>query len=399
MVRTEGWRTQGAAIVAAMILLASPARAGCNLEDVGKALYGTANATLDCESVCDSEEACDAAIALDLALAAVALQGSDTGKGQDLVNQFCKEAQVKGQNIVATLNTIFDNKIANDVLGDLSTQLAAVGSAVKVVQCACETEQSTNSLGAGVGQCLQEALCDLGIDFGCACTRPPSQTANCASIDVKKCEEDHNYSGIWNPACIPSGSIANSNPNWQNPLPEMAPYAPSVAKVETPEGLLAIQLPPTAEGTGCNEAVQSCFCPAGMNATWHEVPNPNSGDHRYIFSCDCPYDPKDPDHQTHPGATMPNGISSCLCNNTNQPANFGLAPFGMCPPPACPAGQTRLGGTGDCVTPCSDPSQGMAFDGSCCNPAQMTSCGECCPPSTVPDPKSGTCVPRPQQPK
>jgi hypothetical protein len=135
-----------------------------------------------------------------------------------------------------------------------------------------------------------------------------------------------------------------------------------------------------------------------MNPVWHEVPNPGSGDHRYIFSCDCPYDPKDPDRQTHPGAVV-NGISTCLCNNTNQPANFGFAPLGMCPPPACPAGQTRLGLDGDCVTPCSDPSQGMAFDGSCCNPAQMSSCGQCCPPSTVPDPKSGTCVPRPQQPK
>jgi hypothetical protein len=131
MVRTEGWRTQGAAIVAAMVLLASPARAGCNLEDVGKALYGTANATLDCESVCDSEEACDAAIALDLALAAVALQGSDTGKGQDLVNQFCKEAQVKGQNIVATLNTIFDNKIANDVLGSVEIHLELMTAAAR----------------------------------------------------------------------------------------------------------------------------------------------------------------------------------------------------------------------------------------------------------------------------
>jgi hypothetical protein len=380
-----------------MILLASPARAGCSLDDVGKAFYGTLNATLDCKSVCESEEACDAAVALDLALAGVALEGSDTGQGQALVDKFCKEAQGTADQIVGTLNTVFGNAIAQEVLGDLSTQLSSVGSAAKVVKCSCETEQSTKSLGSGVGECMQEALCGLGIDFGCACTRPPAQTAQCPSIDVKKCTEDHNYSGIWNPACIPSGSIANCNPNWQQC--GYAGYGTSVAKAETPEGTLAIRMPPTAEGTGCNEGVESCFCPAGMNATWHEVPNPNSGDHRYIFSCDCPYDAKNPDHQTHPGPLMPSGISSCLCNNTNQPANFGLAPFGMCPPPACPAGQTRMGGVGDCVTPCSDPSQGMAFDGSCCNPAQMTSCGECCPPSTVPDPKSGTCVPRPQQPK
>jgi hypothetical protein len=129
-----------------------------------------------------------------------------------------------------------------------------------------------------------------------------------------------------------------------------------------------------------------------MEFSWNEVPNPGSGDHRYILSCDCP-------KGTHPGATMQDGISTCLCDDTNKPANFGLAPFGMCPPPDCPAGQTRLGTDGECVVPCSDPSMGMAFDGSCCNPGQMTSCGECCPPDTVPDPKKGTCVPRPKPPK
>ncbi len=379
---------------AAMILFASPARAGCDLGDIGKAFYGTLVATSDCKSVCESQESCAAAVALDIALAGAAIQGSDTGKGQALVNQFCKEAQGTADQIVGTLNTIFGNVIAEKVLGDLSAQLSSVGSAAKVVKCACETEQSTNSLGSGVGECIEDALCWAGIQ--CDCKRPPPQTATCASIDVKKCKEDHDYSGIWNPACIPNGSIANCNPNWQQC--GYAGYGPSVAKVESPEGTLAVQLPPTAEGTGC-DAVQSCFCPAGMNPTWHEVPNPGSGDHRYIFSCDCPYDPKDPDHQTHPGPLLPNGISQCLCNNTNQPANFGFAPFGMCPPPACPAGQTRLSLDGECVTPCADPSQGMAFDGSCCNPAQMTSCGQCCPPTTIPDPKTGSCVPRPKPPK
>ena len=131
-----------------------------------------------------------------------------------------------------------------------------------------------------------------------------------------------------------------------------------------------------------------------MKAEWLEVPNPGSLDRAYVFACDCP-------DGTHPGATTPKGISSCLCDNTNQPANFGFAPYGMCPPPACPAGQTRLGNdpNSPCVTPCSDPKQGMAFDGSCCDPAQMNACGQCCPPSAVPDPKSGTCVPRPQPPK
>jgi hypothetical protein len=41
----------------------------------------------------------------------------------------------------------------------------------------------------------------------------------------------------------------------------------------------------------------------------------------------------------------------------------------------------------------------MTFDGSCCDPAKMTSCGKCCPPGTTPDPTTGSCLPPPPQPK
>lgn len=381
------WRTRGAAIIAAMMLFASPARAGCSPEDLAKGFLGTVAATWDCKSVCKSEEACAAAVALDLILGAIAVQGSDTGKGQALVNQFCAEAKVKGEDLVATANTIFGNQISQKLLGDLSDQLAAIGSAVKVVECSCETEQSTSSMSVDLGKCFEDVMCGV-FKVGCNCTRPPPQTANCTSIDVKKCKEDHSYSGIWNPACIPVGSMVYGNPNWLNGTWDTSS---SVAKAESPEGTLAILMPPTHEGTGC-APVQSCFCPKPMVPVWHHVPNPD-GDNLYVFSCDCPYEADNPDHQTHPGPWLVKGISQCLCDNTGQPANFGFAPFGMCPPAACPAGQTRLP-NGECVTPCSDPTQGMAFDGSCCNPTQMTSCGQCCPPATIPDPKSGTCVPK-----
>jgi hypothetical protein len=160
----------------------------------------------------------------------------------------------------------------------------------------------------------------------------------------------------------------------------------------TAEGTLVEAMPPFAEGTGC-DGVYYCFCPAPMKAEWLEVPNPDSGDRRWVFACDCP-------DGTHPGAVMPNRISSCLCDNTNKPAQFGsIAPGGMCPPPAYPAGQTRFGGDGPCVTPCSDPKQGMAFDGNCCAPTQMSTYGKCCPLDTVPNPNTGSCEPRPNPPK
>jgi hypothetical protein len=381
-----GWLSRAAAVAAATILLTHPARAGCSLEDLGQAFYGTLKATWTCKSVCeDSQEACAAAAWLAAVLGMVALQGSDTGKGQALVNQFCQQAQGTAQEVVGIANTVFNNKISEELLGDMSSKLGALAAAAKVVQCACETEQYTNSFGDEVGECIQEGLCSIGIDWGCKCERPPTQTAQCPSIRpecIGKLFDD--------PACIPAGSIANCNATWQ--LCGYATYGWSVAKAESSDGTMGMRLPPTAEGTGCDGAI-ACFCPKPMEFHWYEIPNPGSGDHRFILACDCP-------KGTHPGATMPNGISTCLCDNTNKPANMtGFAPFGMCPPPECPAGQTRLGGVGDCVTPCSDPSQGMTFDGSCCNPVQMSTCGTCCPPDTVPDPKSGTCVPRPKPPK
>lgn len=381
-----GWRRYGAAVFAALLMLASPARAGCSLEDVGKSFYGTLKATYDCESLCsDSETNCDIAIALDLALAGVAIQSSDTGKGQDLVNQFCAQATGSGDVIADKLQALFGSSIPADIYKKLKNN----SSAQKIAKCSCETEQSTNSIGFDLGECVQDVLCGkLGI--GCNCTRPPPQMAYCGSVDVKHCQPMGHFDQMKDPACIPYSSIANCNPNWQKC--GYGDNIPTVAKADTPEGTLAILLPPTQEDTGC-DPVQSCFCPKPMVPAWHEVANPGTDVHRWLFACDCPYEADNPDHQTHPGPILPSGLSQCLCDNTNQPANLGFAPFGMCPPPACPAGQTRMGQNGECVTPCADPTQGMAFDGSCCNPAQMTTCGQCCPPGTIPDANSGSCVP------
>ena len=71
---------------------------------------------------------CAAAMALAAALSMAALQGSDTGKGQVLVDQFCSQAQGSTQQVVQTLNSVFGNFIAESVLGDLSSKLSAATS-------------------------------------------------------------------------------------------------------------------------------------------------------------------------------------------------------------------------------------------------------------------------------
>ncbi len=385
----RAWWSRGVAIVAAMLLLMSPARAGCNPSDIFDAAKQTVSGLSNCADACSDGAGCAAAAAATGVLTEIA-----AAAGQGAVNSFCSKVQGNVTQILAQLQSAGGSKIAQSMLNELANVLSAVGSPAKVMQCACSTEQGAGSLGSDIGQCMEDVLCSLQEAIGlgaCDCTRPPPRFANCAAIDLKRCEGKDFLTRMHDPACVASGSIGHSIPSCQNTGGSMEAWQPTLKCTTTPEGTLIEQLPPSAEGTGC-EGVQYCFCPAPMQADWQRVPNPGSGDDRYVFACECPKD-------THPGAMMPSGVSSCLCDNTNQPAIFGFAPFGMCPPPACPTGQVRIGGVGDCVTPCADPSQGMAFDGSCCNPAQMTSCGQCCPPSTVPDPKSGTCVPRPQPPK
>lgn len=401
--RADGWWTQLAALIAALMLWAlasSPAKAGCSAEDLVNSWVDTAYAAYDCKSVYANAATRAAALALTAALTGVALQGSDTGKGQALVNQFCNEAQGNADQIVSKLNTIFGNAIAKEVLGDLSDQLAALGAAADVVKCSCKSEQSTVGLASGVGSCIEEGLCwlqeKLHMQSCDSCTRPPPTRAVCAATNIpvedgRTCESYTYLEWHSHPQCANiggPGSIVSPSKNGAF-KDTYGRYA--VIVVETADGTLVTTDP---GANACHSGTLYCVCPKPMVPHWQMIPNPGSGDSKYVFACDCP-------KGTHPGVTKPDGLSECLCDDTNQVANFGFAPFGMCPAPACPAGQSRLGGDKDspCVTPCADAKQGMGFDGSCCNPAQMTNCGECCSPDTVPNVKTGSCEPRPKPPK
>jgi hypothetical protein len=392
MARSRRRRTAGWAAAVAIFLSASPARAGCDPSDMFDAAKNTLGGLSACSSACSDEASCAVALWLTAVLSGMAAEGA-----QDKVNSFCSHAQGSASQIAGALKSAAGTSIGQDVLGEAASKLESVGSAAKVVDCACETEQGLGSLSSEIGGCVEDALCSLQEFFGgdaCTCTRPPPTVATCAAVN-KVCEQHiytewHNY-----PECQGIGglnSIFNTNPNGTNSGGYMQPWQTSLSVQSTPAGTLVEQLPPTAEGTGC-EGVRYCFCPAPMKPNWVHVPNPGSDRDFYVFACDCP-------EGTHPGAVMPNGISSCLCDNTNQPAMLnGLAVHGICPPPACPAGQVRMTDDSPCVTPCADPKQGMAFDGSCCDPKQMSSCGKCCPPDTLPNPQTGSCEPRPQPPK
>jgi hypothetical protein len=116
--------------------------------------------------------------------------------------------------------------------------------------------------------------------------------------------------------------------------------------------------------------------------------NLNNGYVMYV--CECPKGTK--------AAGMSGALAEvCLCPD-GEPA---VAPVksvsnpdaSICPPPLtgkqCPNGQTNF--FGKCITPCSNPNEGMTLNGACCDPNQVAACGQCCPPGTTPNPATGSC--------
>jgi hypothetical protein len=329
------------------------------------------------------------------------LAGVSADASQGSVNQFCTDVsniinQINNgsddaNTVVGALQQAAGSAIGQDLLNELSTAVSAVADPLGIAQCACGVEQGLGQLGSDFGACLQDFLCagDALLGSPCTCTAPPPIVADCSQANTN--------CGDWNDADPACEGGANNAPTLLagNNGSNIAGYTP-VTVSKSSAGTLVTGGGDGSDGNGHCAPVYYCFCPAPMVPTWtfdypYAVNNgfQAEGSQFYIFSCDCP-------SGTHadPSGTTVGGASVCLCDATNQQANFSPDNLlGMCPPPACPTGQVRLSGNGNCVTPCSNPSDGMTFDGACCNPAQLTSCGTCCPAGTTPDPANGTCIP------
>jgi len=369
--------TISAALFAAAAALTAPtsARAGCSPEDL---LNGLENAlgsltSSACAAACADGAGCAAAGAVTVALAGVSADSS-----QGTVDQFCSAVQNALNNVTTggdDANSVlnFLNQYAPGVSSAIQQQLAgalsAVASPLNVAECGCAIEQGVGQLTSAIGSCIQEALCSLDALIGspCTCTPPPPVQASCAQSNTA-------CGGYFDndPACQGNGTIL------QNTQPGYEP----VRTVTGAGGTMVSTGGDSSDGAGHCSPVVFCFCPQPMVPTWTPDLSADSSGNTLIFSCNCP-------SGTHAGGTA-GGLSTCLCDNTNQPPQYGSL-FGVCAPPGCPKGQEKIGGK--CVTPCSDPSMGMTADGSCCDPKQVTSCGMCCPAGTTPDPASGTCVP------
>ena len=397
--RRIAWTVGVAVIGAAALLRPTAARADCSLSDIANAISATVGSftTGACASACADGVGCGIAGGMAGVLAAIS---------QDTAGNFCSQVQTAINDLQ---NISSDATALQGILGPLglSSLVSFVGDAasagvdpLNVAACACSLDQGIGALGNDLGSCVQEALCDVGAIFGqsCSCSPPPPIVADCAQSNTK-CDNWNNS----DPACQGGNSqgqptILQGYDSGSQTIQNISPYAPAQQYQNSGGTLVTVNY-------GSCGGIAYCYCPKPMVPKWTEdgpqnINNPNNcgvcANHYpwAIFSCDCP-DGTYAATDASGAEKLVNGIPLCLCNNTNQPANFDPQSFtGMCPPPACPIGQVRLSGNGSCVTPCSDPSKGMTMDGACCDPNQVTACGQCCPVGYVPDPATGTCLPK-----
>jgi hypothetical protein len=379
----------------AMLLLAAvavwisfvPARAqGCDPQDFWNALQNVASGISSpaCDTTYADPVGDAALIALAAALGGITAEDPSANVCGAISNAF--NDITDGQSDLGTLNSALSNLgLATSALDSVQQILSGAANPVAAAECACQWDQGVSALGGDVLACLQSAICGIQQDFGlggCSCTPPTPVAANCTP-PIAECT---NYNMNPNdPAC----ANAIYGQNGVNP--------PPVITKSVSGGTIVINV---VDGWDGHSAMCSpdtyCFCPAPMQVV--AVPNyyADGGDtnNGYVmYVCECPQTPV----ATKPAGTSGGLAEVCLCPD-GQPAVPSqvslLNPTGsICPPQVtCPDGQEMIGGK--CVTPCSNPNEGMTMSGACCDPNQVTSCGQCCPPGTTPDPTSGTCIPK-----
>lgn len=304
---------------------------------------------------------------------AVGLGVVQANGGQSAVDNLCNDLNA-GQQDVGTIGQWLANAgVSQDVTGEI---LALGGPVLSVLECGCSLEQGIDQLASDVGACL----CDLvswvpGVNCN-NCTPPPPVQANCALPTT--C-----FAGSSDPACQMNNTLpgCGTGPFNTTICPSNEQDGPGGAFVSTQTG-----------DPNCPTLLY-CYCPKPLVPTWTSVPpmpgsfnNPSATG---VFTCACP----DGTYQTGTAG----GIPICLCDYTNQPPKVGDTPQEQCPfnllgQPCPQSGQIRVA-NGKCVAPCSGSSEVMTPDGVCCDPNQVSSCGQCCPSGMIPDPANGTCTP------
>jgi hypothetical protein len=387
--RPRGNRLGFAAIVAALTLLLVPARAdnSCNPNDILNALQSALNSLSNGCATAAADPADWAALAGLTAGAGIAQAAG--------APQFCQAVQAAYNAIQSGSQTVGDvqsrlqpimsglpSGVQNSIdqaLNGLAGAGRGAADALSVVSCACSivTDQGIGQLAGDVLSCLQDAICFLQDNLPGF-----NQCSGTTNVTWVNCAQDP-CAGRTNAfGCTPNpgiGYIANA----PGPVTDGA----KVECTQNSSGEVCWSVL-GADQNG-NVTVLACYCPAPMqlNTSYNGGLYDGYGDQIPYLLCSCP--------QGTTQAGSSGALSDiCICNNTHLPAQAPGGPAGICPTPLtgtpCPSGQVNVGGS--CVTPCSDPSQVMLGNGSCCFPAQATSCGVCCPSGQSPDLATGNCV-------
>ena len=357
-------------LAAGALLPAVPARAGCNLLDLANSAVNAIGSFAS--PACAAAAAADGGVVASYIVAG-GLEGV-AAANSGAVTGFCNALNTAQDD----LNALQSDLNALNAGVDLASVLGSLDP-LNIVECACDIQQGVNQFVNELGDCAC-ALIDWLPFVHCGCSNPPPpQQADCALPAT--C-----FTGSSDPACQTGDAILGCMPT---PFGQQCP-----GSAQTVSGGTFVSMQ-----TGDSSCPQThyCFCPEPLVPTWTTPPPPSSFDPfpAGVFTCLCPsgtYQAK-----TKSGDPMTaSGVPVCLCDYTNQPPKVTNDPQQMCNinilGQPCPNGQTRLGQK--CVTPCADPTKGMTMDGACCDPTQMASCGQCCPPNTTPNPVDGSCMPR-----
>jgi hypothetical protein len=224
----------------------------------------------------------------------------------------------------------------------------------------------------------------------CDCSPPPPVQANCAL--PSNC-----FTGSSDPACqagLQGGNVIFGC----NSFDANSGIGPHCTGNEQDGPTGAFVSTHLGSDPNCGQLLY-CFCPKPMVPVWTQPPSTGIFDPfaTSVFTCQCPsgtYQPKSKSGQPLTQA----GVPVCLCDYTNQPPKATDDPSKQCDinlvKNSCPANEILVGTK--CVQECP-PNEGMTLQGACCDPALISSCGQCCPSNTVPDPATGGCTP-PRQP-
>jgi hypothetical protein len=394
------------ALAAMLLLLPVAVRADCTVSDLFNSLDSAVGALLSpaCGAACSTGVGCFAAGAVDVVLEGMSSESE--GKAQGQINQFCSAVgdAINGvnsgtdkANTVAGLVKNVDASAGKSLQQALESAGSDVLSVLGAAQCGCELYQGLGQLGDFLGACIKDALCALDnaiFSEPCQCIAPPPILANCSPSAVPCTDLRSDPNDPQGKLVVPAA--CNTTIAWPD---QEGSAKPRITQGPDGSQLVTLDLG-SSDASGHCAPKEYCYCPSPMKVTINPVYINGVKQEYGIVLCNCP----DGTHAA-PGYTGSNGnqpsgpvasLTYCICNNTGKPMATGPdLPFGNCPTigtdNGCPQGQISIGSK--CVTPCADPSKGMTADGKCCDPAQISSCGQCCPPGTTPDPKTGGCLP------